>query len=171
MEATPNPRTPEERHDRRMLAAALFETGKHSQAQIARMLGVSRQAVHVWHQAWTQGGIQALAPGPLGAETLLDPEQERELIALLMQGPGAHGWEDQQWTLARINRLMDERFGRSYADPSGVWRMMDRLGLSWQVPAVRAAERDEEVIAVWRTQVWPRVKRGSAPVRGVGRLR
>ena len=154
-----------------MLAAALFEAGEHSQAQIARMFGVSRQAVHVWHNAWTQGGPHALAPGRQGAGTLLTPEQERELIALLMQGPGAHGWNDQQWTLARINRLISERFGCCYADPSGVWRMMDRLGLSWQVPTVRAAERDEEVISVWRTQVWPRVKRGSAPVRGVDRLR
>lgn len=154
-----------------MLAAALFEAGTHSQARIARMLGVSRQAVHQWHQAWSKSGTNALAPGQQGADTLLSPEQERELITLITEGPGAHGWDDQQWTLARINRLIDERFGRCYADPSGVWRMMDRLGLSWQVPAVRAAERDEEDIAAWRTQVWPRVKRGSAPARGVDRLR
>ena len=76
MEAIPNPRTPEERHDRRMLAAALFETGGHSQAQIARLLGVSRQAVHLWHNAWTQGGSHALAPGRQGADTLLAPEQD-----------------------------------------------------------------------------------------------
>jgi len=154
-----------------MLAAALFEAGKHSQAQIARLLGVSRQAVHQWHKAWSDRGIQALAPGRQGADTLLEAEQERELITLIEQGPGLHGWPDQQWTLARINRLMKERFGRCYADPSGVWRMLDRLGLSWQVPAVRATQRDEEVIAAWRTQVWPRVKRGSSPVRGVDRLR
>jgi transposase len=83
------------------------------------------------------------------------------LTTLIAQGPNSHGWEDQRWTLARINRLIGERFGRSYADLSGVWRMLDRLGLSWQVPAARAAERDEEDIAAWRTQVWPRVKRDS----------
>ena len=98
------------------------------------MLGVSHQAVHVWHNAWTQGGAHAPAPGRQGTDTLLTPEQERELIALLMQGPGAYGWNDQQWTLARINRLISERFGCCYADPSGVWRMMDRFGLSWPTP-------------------------------------
>ncbi|SIO85230.1 hypothetical protein [Nocardiopsis sp. JB363] len=36
-----------------MLASALFEAGRHSQAQITRMLGVSRHAVHVWHNVWT----------------------------------------------------------------------------------------------------------------------
>ena len=70
------------------------------------MLGLSRQAVHVWHNAWTQGGAHALAPGRQGADTLLTHEQERELIALLIQGPGAYGWNDQQWTLVRINRLI-----------------------------------------------------------------
>ncbi|MBE1460475.1 transposase [Nocardiopsis terrae] len=77
-----------------MFAAALFEVGKHSQAEIARVLGVSWQAVHHWHSAWPQGGANALAPGQQGADALLDPEQERELVSLLLQGPGAHGWED-----------------------------------------------------------------------------
>ncbi|WP_116248453.1 winged helix-turn-helix domain-containing protein [Nocardiopsis sp. FIRDI 009] len=112
-----------------------------------------------------------MAPGPQGAATLLSPEQERELPGLLDQGPGAHGWDDQCWTLARVNRLIGERYGVGFADPSGVWRMLDRLGLSWQVPAVRAAERDEEDIAAWRTQVWPRVKRAGRTRRGLPRLR
>lgn len=47
--------TTKEPYNRRMLAAALFETGQYSQAEIARMLGVSRQAVHKWHNAWHGG--------------------------------------------------------------------------------------------------------------------
>ncbi|MGW8358316.1 helix-turn-helix domain-containing protein [Streptomyces wedmorensis] len=38
---------------------------------------------------------------------------------------------------------------------SGVWRLLDRLGWSWQVPKVRAVERNEEAIAAWRTETWP----------------
>lgn len=76
MEVPQNPRTSEELHDRRMLAAALFEAGQHSQAEIDRMLGVSRQAVHQWYQAWSKGGTNALHPGQQGADTLLAPEQE-----------------------------------------------------------------------------------------------
>ena len=49
-----------------MLAAALFEAGQHSRAEIARMPGVSRQAGHVWRNAWIQGGVNALAPGQQG---------------------------------------------------------------------------------------------------------
>ncbi|WP_460756618.1 hypothetical protein [Nocardiopsis oceani] len=44
-----------------MRAAALFEAGKHSQAQIARLLGASCQAVHLRHNTWSKGGAQALS--------------------------------------------------------------------------------------------------------------
>src|SRR5690606_22904623 len=44
--------------------------------------------------------------------------------------------------------------------PVGVWRMLDRLGWSWQVLAARAAERDEQEVTAWRTRVWPRTKEG-----------
>ncbi|WP_116245757.1 helix-turn-helix domain-containing protein [Nocardiopsis sp. FIRDI 009] len=72
------------------MAAALFEAGERSRAAIARMLGVSRQAVHTWHHAWKQGGADAPAPKPHGADTVLTSGQERELVRLIVQGPGAH---------------------------------------------------------------------------------
>ncbi|GAB3710233.1 hypothetical protein GCM10027590_06050 [Nocardiopsis nanhaiensis] len=61
MEFPQNLRAPEELHARRMRAAALFEAGKHSQAQIARLLGASCQAVHLRHNTWSKGGAQALS--------------------------------------------------------------------------------------------------------------
>ncbi|GAA2016720.1 hypothetical protein GCM10009799_51110 [Nocardiopsis rhodophaea] len=156
------PRSPEQLEQRRMTAAALFEQGHLSQAAIARLLGVSDQAVSTWHTKWRAGGTQALAARPHGAATLLEADQERHLLRLLDQGPGAHGWDDQRWTLARVNRLIDEHFGVRFADPSGIWRLLRRLGYSWQVPAARAAERDEEEITHWHTEVWPQAKRRSS---------
>ncbi|MFD4144491.1 helix-turn-helix domain-containing protein [Streptomyces sp. NPDC058572] len=51
---------------RRLQAADLFEQGMR-QSRIAEMLGVTRQAVHVWHQAWEEGGRDALlSKGPGG---------------------------------------------------------------------------------------------------------
>jgi transposase len=43
----------------RMQAGALFAAG-HSQAQVARTLGVARQNVSRWHARWRQSGLQAL---------------------------------------------------------------------------------------------------------------
>jgi DNA invertase Pin-like site-specific DNA recombinase len=44
---------------RRLRAGELFAVGVR-QAEIARQLGVSRQAVSLWHAAWQTGGTQAL---------------------------------------------------------------------------------------------------------------
>ena len=92
---------------------------------------------------------------------LLTSEQEHTLCALLQPNPTTHGWPDQSWTLERINHLIQDRFHVAYADPSGVWRLLQRLGFSHQVPATRGPERDEEEVHRWRTQVWPQTKRGS----------
>lgn len=86
----------------------------------------------------------------------LTDEQEAELVTLLRQGPTAHGWDDQRWTLARISRLVQERYGPSYS-PGGMWQLLRRLGWSWQVPQGRAIQRDEEAIAAWCTETCPAV--------------
>ena len=50
----------------RMRAGALFAAG-HSQAEVARQLGVARQNVSRWHGRWQAGGLEALrSAGPTG---------------------------------------------------------------------------------------------------------
>lgn len=53
------------------------------------------------------------------------------------------GHSQDSAALARVGVLIEERFKVSY-EISGVWRLLDRLGWSWQVPKVRAVERNEE---------------------------
>jgi transposase len=118
------------------------------------VLGVTPQAVSLWRRAWAEGGREALLSKGLGGNSYLSAEQERELDDLLRAGPTAYGWEDQRWTLARVGVLIEEWLKATY-EISGVWRLLDRLGWSWQVPKVRAVERDEEAIAAWRTETWP----------------
>src|SRR5438034_3594975 len=45
---------------RRKQAARLFAAGRETQGAIARRLGVSRQSVMRWYQAWRSGGREAL---------------------------------------------------------------------------------------------------------------
>jgi transposase len=76
---------------------------------------------------------------------------------VLDAGPAAWGWEDQCWTLARIAELVRRRF-RVEHTLAGLDVLLHRLGWSVQVPARRAAERDEAAIARWREETWPVVK-------------
>jgi transposase len=86
-----------------------------------------------------------------------DPAQLRELEAVLDAGPAAWGWQDQCWTLARIGALVRERFAVDYT-LAALDVLLHRIGWNVQVPARRAAERDEDAIAAWREETWPVIK-------------
>ncbi|MEU9056986.1 helix-turn-helix domain-containing protein, partial [Streptomyces sp. NPDC048384] len=70
---------PAEREARRMRAAGLFEQGVR-QVEVARLLGVSRQAVGQWHAAWQEGGREALVARSDRTHFHLTPQQEQELL-------------------------------------------------------------------------------------------
>jgi putative transposase len=142
----------------RLEAAELIEAGA-SDREIARRFRVSRMSANRWRRALAAGGKQALASrGAGGARCKLTPGQLRELEAVLEAGPAVWGWKDQCWTLARIAELVWERFRVDYT-LAGLDLLLHRLGWSVQVPARRAAERDEAAIAAWRQEAWPVVKR------------
>jgi transposase len=142
----------------RLAAAELIEAGA-SDREVARRLRVSRMSANRWRRALAAGGKQALASGGAGgARCKLTPAQVRELEAVLEAGPAVWGWTDQCWTLARISELVHERFTVDYT-LAGLDLLLHRLGWSVQVPARRAAERDEAAIAAWRQEAWPAVKR------------
>jgi putative transposase len=153
--------TAEERARRervRLAAAEWIEEGATDQ-EVAVRFRVSRMSANRWRRALAAGGRPALASkGPGGAHCKLTPAQLDELQVLLDAGPGAWGWTDQCWTLARIAAVVRERFGVDYTLP-GVDLLLHRMGWSVQVPTRRAAERDEDQIAAWREETWPEIKR------------
>ena len=152
--------TPAERARReqvRLAAADLIEAGA-SDREIAKWFRVSRMSVNRWRRALADGGREALASkGAAGATCKLTPAQVAELEEVLDAGPGAAGYLDQCWTLARVAEQCWRRFGVEYT-LAGMAVLLHRIGWSVQVPARRAAERDEGKIARWREDTWPVIK-------------
>jgi putative transposase len=142
----------------RLEAAELIEAGA-SDRDIAKRFRVSRMSASRWRRALAAGGRVALASrGAGGARCKLSPARLGELAALLAAGPAAHGRdEDQRWTLARVTDLVRRRFRVEYT-LAGMDLLLHRIGWSVQVPARRAAERDEVAITAWREETWPVVK-------------
>lgn len=142
----------------RLSAAELIEAGA-SDREVARRFRVSRMSANRWRRALAAGGRAALASrGAGGAKCKLTAPQLRELATLLDAGPAAWGWdEDQCWTLARVTEVVRRRFGVEYT-LAGMDLLLHRIGWSVQVPARRAAERNEAAIAAWREETWPVVK-------------
>ena len=141
----------------RLEAADLIEAGAGDR-EIAKRLRVSRMSVNRWRRALAAGGREALASkGAGGAKCKLTDAQVAGLEEVLDAGPAACGYLDQCWTLARVTEQIWQRFGVEYT-LAGMDVLLHRLGWSVQVPARRAAERDEEKIAAWREEAWPVVK-------------
>ena len=88
----------------------------------------------------------------------LSAAQLARLRSELDKGPAAWGWgEDQRWTLERVTTLIGRLFHVRYT-LRGTSYLLHRTGFTPQVPAHRAAERDEAAIAAWRDVTWVKLR-------------
>jgi transposase len=143
---------------RRLRAAELFAAGVR-QAEVARQLGISAQAVSVWHRRFKAGGPEALrSKGPSGPAPRLSGQQLAIVERALLEGATANGFTGELWTVDRV-ALVIERLTGVRDHPAHVWALLrHRLGWSVQRPKRRAAERDQDAIDRWVAQEWPRIK-------------
>jgi transposase len=124
---------------RRLRAAELFAADVR-QAEVARQLGVSAQAVSVWHTRWQAGGGEGLqSRGPSGPAPRLSDAQLAQVKHALLEGATAHGFVGELWTLDRIAMVLERVSGVRH-HPAWVWVLLrHRLGWSVQRPKRRAA--------------------------------
>jgi transposase len=93
-----------------------------------------------------------------GRPPRLTPSQWQELLAILARGAKRSGFETERWTLPRVRAVIERHFAMTYHVDYLSTRLKD-LGWTAQVPAVWAAERDEELIRGWLDWDWPRIKK------------
>ena len=147
-----------ELEQRRRLAISLLEQGMKP-ARVAKAVGTSRASVTRWREAYEAGGAEAMTAKPHPGKPLrLTTSQRERLARLLLQGARKHGYSTELWTLARVAEVIAETFGIEY-HPGHVWYVLRSMRWSSQKPERRARERDEQAIAGWRQQEWPRIKK------------
>src|SRR5215470_7510549 len=154
---------------RRFRAWELAQQG-WKQRDIATALGVTEGAVSQWLKRAREGGTESLrrrvAPGP---PHRLTPEQRAHLRDLLAKGAEAHGFRGDVWTAPRVAVVIVRAFGVRY-HPSHVNRLVRALGLSVQLPEVKAAQRDPAQVEAWLKDCWPALEkkpgRRAAPSSG-----
>ncbi|WP_405681007.1 winged helix-turn-helix domain-containing protein [Streptomyces sp. NBC_00868] len=140
----------------RLQAGDRFAAGEKTTV-IAKDLRVSVRSVERWRRAWREGGMEALrSAGPANTPTVTDA-QFAVLEEELGKGPAVHGFDDQRWTLTRVQTVIRRRLKLSLSVAT-VWRLLKRHGWTWQAPARRALERDEHAVELWKKEVWPQVK-------------
>jgi transposase len=153
------------REGRRLRALELHEQGWSGQA-IAAALGVTGGAISQWLKRARTGGREALrSHPPPGPTPKLTDVQRAALPRVLASGAEAHGFVGDVWTTKRIAVVIKRVFGVSY-HPAHVSRLMRQIGWTVQTPLVRASQRDEAKVTVWRKQTWPALQAKPAPTSG-----
>lgn len=144
---------------RRIEGARLLKR-KVPQAEVARRMGVSRQAVSVWSRQLDEsnGAVGQLKAKALGRPRRLDAAQSEQLCALLLKGALEAGFPTELWTVKRVRALIKREFGVAYSN-TGCWELLRSLGFSPQKPEKRAIQRDEEAILTWKRKTWPALKK------------
>jgi transposase len=138
-----------------MRAVELVKQGD-SASLVARILGVHETSVHRWRrQARQEGGVAAKpAEGP---KPRLSDGQIGELEQLLLEGATAHGWVNNLWTAGRVTTLIQRHFGVQF-HPEHVRHMLKhRLNWSSQRPQRQHTDGDDEAIALWVKEEFPRI--------------
>lgn len=145
--------------ERRRRQAVEAVKGGETQATVARVLGVTPDAVCRWVKLDRQSPDALAAKHHPGAKRLLSPEQDAELERLLLQGAQAHGWLNDLWTAARVTELIERHFKVNYHVEHVRHILKDRLGWSSQRPEQKARERNEAEIKRWTREEFPRIKK------------
>ena len=136
----------------------MLELG-HSPYEIAEVEGVTPWSVYRWKEMYEKEGSDGLNAKPHpGSSPKLAEEHFPALADLLQQGPQAHGFDTDRWTLDRIRVVIENEFDVS-VDTTTVWRYMQRLNWSCQKPQRRARERDEAAVEEWLNETVPAIEK------------
>lgn len=150
--------TKQELEARRFHAISLLGQG-HGIREVARRVGATPGAVVQWRDKYKAAGEDGLrAKKHPGSKPRLTEADLKRLGKYLLQGPRAHGFATDLWTLSRVAEVIRRKFDVEY-HPCHVWKVLVRMGWSCQKPERRARERDEAVVERWRTEDWPRINK------------
>lgn len=131
---------------------------------VAEKVNCVPSSVVRWTQAVERHGKRGLDSKPqAGGKSRLSPAQHKRLARFLVDGPRSFGWHNDLWTLSRVARVIEDKFGVRY-HVSHVHRLLRQMNFSAQKPARLARERDDEMITHFRKARWPAIKK--SPARG-----
>ena len=116
---------------------------------IACRLGRSRRFAQTWAYAYRDGGVEAIIEKPRpGRPATLSGDQQELFKRRILAGP-----TDADGGLCTLRgkdaqRILDVQYGAAYS-LSGVYELMNRLGLSCLKPRPRHRKNDPQAMADW----------------------
>lgn len=150
--------SPAAQEDQRRKAILAWRAGK-SKAEVARLFGVSREAVYQWIRRYEQGGAAGLKARKRGkpAAPKLAPHQSATTVRLITDRcPDQLKLPFFLWTREAVQHMIRARFGVELS----IWtvgRYLKRWGFTPQKPARRALEQDPVAVQRWLDRDYPAI--------------
>ena len=148
------------KEDLRRKAVKAVLDGK-TQVEIAKLFGVTRQAVGKWMKKYRESGIKGLKAGNQGRPkggTLLPWQAARIVRTITDRCPEQLKLPFYLWTREAVDRLIEKRFGIHLS----VWtvgRYLERWGFTPQKPVRRAFEKNPEEVDRWLKEDYPEIRK------------
>jgi transposase len=133
-----------------------------TEADLANLLGVSRETVCRWWSAYTAHGIDALpherTGRPLGSGRLLSDEQAGRVQRLLdAKSPEDLGIPAPLWNRRAVRDLIHEECGVLLVVRT-VGKYLKRWGYTAKRPSRRAKKQDPEEVRQWLEETYPAIE-------------
>jgi transposase len=137
-----------------------------SEADVAELLGVSRETVSRWWTAYAAGGLDAV-PGdrtgrPVGSGRALSDEQARRIQDRIdEQSPGELGIAAATWSREAVRDLIRKEFGIDLPVRT-VGEYLKRWGYTAKVPRRHAKDQDPDEVDRWLEWTYPAIEARAA---------
>jgi len=150
--------SPAAQEDQRRKAIRAWREGQ-SVTRVARLFGVSREAVYQWIERYEQRGAAGLKARKRGKPPMpkLAGWQAATIVRLISdRQPEQLKLPFYLWTREALQRLIRARFGVEVS----IWtvgRYLNRWGFTPQKPARRALEQDPQAVSRWLKTEYPAI--------------
>jgi transposase len=132
----------------------------YSTQEVADFLGVDPSTVRRWlvfcHRTGADGLTAWPEPGS-GRPPKLSSTQEKIVLRWLSDLPFEHGFPTDLWSAPRLAQLIEQEFGIHF-NPNYLTTWLRQRNYTPQKPQRVHREQDDEAIARWLAEDWPRIK-------------
>ncbi len=135
--------------------------GDMNQVEVAKVLGVTRQAIGKWLKAYREGGLKALKAKRQGRPrggSLLGWQSAQIAKAVVDRCPDQLKMPFCLWTREAVGQLIERRFGVQLSAWT-VGRYLARWGFTPQKPMRRAFEKNPEAAHRWLDEEYPAIRK------------
>jgi transposase len=137
-----------------------------TEAEIADLLGVSRETVSRWWTAYATGGLDAIPSGrtgrPVGSGRTLSDEQAGHIQRQIDDhSPEELGVPAALWTRKAVRDLIRKEYGIDMPVRT-VGAYLRRWGYTAKVPRRHAQDQDPEEVREWLEETYPAIEEQAA---------